>query len=298
MEALKHDPKESPLSIAWKNRSVNFMKAYQEQDVQKMLENCSANGTVSFLPLGDEGKGKIQEKGKAIWSALIDSFPTIDNTINSVVTENGSVKCNVTIRGRQEKPFGGLDSKGLSFEEDHIFIFKMDDSGHIDDITINWNHTNFVKQLAYDKPDAKELNRTYTGNLDDNERRQQLHQLAKSYVIDGLGAGNFNTIPYHENIELRAPIHPMGSQQAMNGRDFIKENWWAPLPELVAGTDLLDTYVNENLTKVTVEFFCHIKNPPCTLRIVDRFTVDENGKITSQENFFDPRDITNSGWRS
>ena len=129
------------------------------------------------------------------------------------------------------------------------------------------------------------------------EREQQLHDLAKSYVINGLGAGNFDEIPYHENIELRAPIHPMGSQQAMKGRDYIKENWWAPLPDLVAGTELLETYINKNLTKVTAEFFCLIKEPACTLRIVDRFTVDEDGKITSQENFFDPRDITSPGWR-
>jgi len=297
MEALKNNPKEQPLSISWKNRSIDFMKAYQEQDVQKMLKNCSENGTVSFLPLGDDGKGKIQEKGKALWSALIGSFPSIDNTINSVVTENGKVKCDVTIHGKQEKEFGGLPSRGKSFEEDHIFIFKIDDDGFISDISINWNHTSFVSQLAYDKPNTEDLNRIYTGTLSDMERKEQLHDLAKAYVIDGLGAGNFEAISYHENVELRAPIHPMGSQQPMNGREFIKENWWAPLPGLVAGTDILDTYVNDKLTKVTAEFFCHIKKPACTLRIVDRFEVDSDGKITSQENFFDPRDITNSGWR-
>lgn len=262
-----------------------------------MLANCSDNGEVSFLPLGNDGKGKIQVKGKAIWSALIDCFPTIDNTLNSVVTENGKVKCDVTIRGKQEKPFGGLPSRGKSFEEDHIFIFKIDDEGNIDDITINWNHASFIAQLAYDKPNADDLRRRYSGSLSKEERKKQLRDLAKNYVTEGLGKGNFDVIPYHADIELRAPIHPLGSQQSMSGRDFIKENWWAPLPELVAGTDLLDTYVNENLTKVTAEFFCHIKEPACTLRIVDRFTVDENGKITAQENFFDPRDITSPGWR-
>ncbi|MFH6605060.1 nuclear transport factor 2 family protein [Maribacter algicola] len=134
--------------------------------------------------------------------------------------------------------------------------------------------------------------------MKNSERKQQLHELAKNYVINGLGAGNFDTIPYHDDIILRAPIHPMGSQQPMNGRDFIKENWWAPLPDLVAGTDLLETYTNENLSKVTAEFLCHIKDPACTLRIVDRFSVDKDGKITDQKNFFDPRDITSPGWRS
>jgi ketosteroid isomerase-like protein len=297
MEALKNNPQDRLLSISWKNRSVDFMKAYQEQDIKKMLDNCSENGTVSFLPLGEDGKGKIQETGKAIWSALIDSFPTIDNTINSVVTENRGVKCDVTIRGKQEKDFGELPSRGKSFEEDHIFIFKIDDDGFIDEISINWNHNNFIKQLTYDKPVTEDLNRTYMGDLSNTERKQQLHDLAKAYVLDGLGAGSFNSIPYHEDVELRAPIHPMGSRQLMIGRNFIKENWWAPLPGLVADTDLLDTYVNDKLTKVTAEFFCHTKEPACTLRIVDRFTVDDDGKITNQENYFDPRDITSPGWR-
>ncbi len=298
MEALKNNSQEQPLSISWKNRSVDFIRAYQEQDVQKMLENCSENGSVSFLPMGENGKGQIWETGKTIWSALIDSFPSLDNTINSVITENGKVKCDVTIRGTQEKDFGNLPSRGKSFEEDHIFIFKIDDAGFIDDITINWNHTSLVSQLSYDKPDKSNEKGTYSGPLSELERKRQLHEIAADYVINGLGGKSFEKIPYHENIKLRAPIHPMGSRGLMKGRDYIKENWWAPLPGLVAGTELIDTYINNNLTKVTAEFFCHIKEPTCTLRIVDRFEIDDNGKITNQENFFDPRDITNPNWRS
>ena len=134
--------------------------------------------------------------------------------------------------------------------------------------------------------------------MKDLSRKEQLHKIASDYVINGLGAKNFEAIPYHEDIELRAPIHPQGSHYAMNGRDFIKENWWAPLPDLVEGTELIDTYTNKDLSKVTAEFFCHIKNPSCTLRIVDRFSVNEVGQITNQENFFDPRDITSPGWNN
>jgi hypothetical protein len=32
------------------------------------------------------------------------------------------------------------------------------------------------------------------------------------------------------------------------------------------------------------------------LRVADRFNVNEQGKITEQENHFDPRDVTNPGW--
>ena len=83
----------------------------------------------------------------------------------------------------------------------------------------------------------------------------------------------------------------------MTGRDNLKETWWAPLPDLVSRVEVIDSYVNEELSAVTVEFLCHIEAMSCTLRIIDRFRVNGDGQITSQENFFDPRDVTNPGWK-
>ncbi len=131
-----------------------------------------------------------------------------------------------------------------------------------------------------------------------NDRTKKLHQIARSYVVDGLGAGNFDAIPYHESVSLRAPLNPGGSEVALNGRETLRSTWWKPLPDLVAGVELIDSFVNEDQSGVTVEFHCHIAQPSCTLRIIDRFEVDNDGKITSQENFFDPRNITNPGWNA
>ncbi|CAN5733295.1 hypothetical protein BH24ACI4_BH24ACI4_29300 [soil metagenome] len=41
-----------------------------------------------------------------------------------------------------------------------------------------------------------------------------------------------------------------------------------------------------------------ISDPPCTLRIIDRFTINAAGEIVEQENYFDPRDLTHPGWRT
>lgn len=129
-----------------------------------------------------------------------------------------------------------------------------------------------------------------------NQRAQQLHDLARHYVA-ALGSGDFDAIPYHDAVELRAPINPGGSEASMKGKNNLREKWWAPLPDLVSGVEVLDTYVNQDLSAVTVEFRCRIDALSSTLRIVDRFQVNADGKITSQENFFDPRDVTNPGWR-
>ena len=128
-------------------------------------------------------------------------------------------------------------------------------------------------------------------------RGDQLHDLARNYVLAGLGKGNFEAIPYSENVSLRAPLCPGGSGEPLAGRANLRQKWWAPLPQLVAGVEVIDTFVNRELTAVAVEFLCHIREPSCTLRIIDRFKVDQSGLIVEQENFFDPRDVTNPGWR-
>lgn len=130
-----------------------------------------------------------------------------------------------------------------------------------------------------------------------NSRAAELHRIAQSYALDGLGKGNFEAIPYASNVTLRAPLCPGGSSAPLSGRATLREKWWAPLPHLVKEVELIDTYVNTDLTAVTVEFLCHIAEPACTLRVIDRFKVNQTGEITDQENFFDPREITNPGWR-
>ena len=122
-------------------------------------------------------------------------------------------------------------------------------------------------------------------------RTALLHEIARDYVIKGLGAKNFDVIPYDENVSLRAPLTAGGVWQPIIGRENIRNEWWAPLPSLIGKTTFIESFVNENETAVAVEFHCEILNPSCILRIVDCFIVNEEGKITEQENFFDPRSV-------
>ena len=124
-------------------------------------------------------------------------------------------------------------------------------------------------------------------------RSRLLHQVASNYVVNGLGGKNFDAIPYHKDVVLRAPLCPGGSNTPLKGKENLRSQWWAPLPSLLKGVDIIDSYVNSEETAVTVEFHCHILQPACTLRVIDRFIVNDEGEIIDQENFFDPRDVTN-----
>jgi len=99
--------------------------------------------------LGDAGKGKIGELGKAVWSSLIDCFPDIDNTLDATIAEAGDIiRCQVVISGTQTKDFADIPNKGFRFESDHIFIFHLNDKNRIDEIRISWNHADLKKQLG------------------------------------------------------------------------------------------------------------------------------------------------------
>ena len=124
-------------------------------------------------------------------------------------------------------------------------------------------------------------------------KTEMLQQVAANYVTRGLGEKNFDNIPYHDEVTLRAPLCPGGSAAPLQGKENLRQQWWAPLPSLLGKVTLIDTYVNEASSSVAVEFHCEIIQPACTLRIIDRFKVDEDGQITEQENFFDPRAVTN-----
>jgi hypothetical protein len=129
------------------------------------------------------------------------------------------------------------------------------------------------------------------------DKASLLHNVARTYVLKGLGEKNFDAIPYAEDVELRAPLCAGGSQNPLKGKENIRQQWWEPLPSLVGKVTLVDTYINADKTSVAVEFYLDIISPACTLRVMDRFTVNEEGEIIEQENFFDPRDVTNPGWR-
>lgn len=135
--------------LSLKNACVEFMFAYQQKNIEKMLSFCDPDGIIEFLPLGAAGIGTIGTLGKGIWTALTDSFPDIDNTLDAAVAENAnSVRCQVVIRGTQAKDFADIENKGKHFDSDHIFVFRFDSDNRIEHISVSWDHNDFKTQLG------------------------------------------------------------------------------------------------------------------------------------------------------
>jgi hypothetical protein len=130
-----------------------------------------------------------------------------------------------------------------------------------------------------------------------NARRDQIRDAALAY-FDGLREKDFDRIPYAEQVELRAPLAPGGVEQPLVGRERVRAEWWAPLPGLLGRVEVVDLYYNDSLTGVVGEATMEVLlDPPVWLRVADRFIVGADGRIEQQVNHFDPRDVTNPGWK-
>ncbi len=133
------------------------------------------------------------------------------------------------------------------------------------------------------------------------QRRVRLRAAADGY-FEGLRKKDFSVIPYDDHVTLRAPLAPGGVNRPLAGRETLRTQWWQALEPALEGVEItvFDHYISESLTGIIVEAEIKINavSPPATLRVADRFTVNDEGKIVEQENHFDPRDVTNPGWQN
>ncbi|SEJ77328.1 SnoaL-like polyketide cyclase [Cyclobacterium xiamenense] len=150
MKATTKTSKANQEILVKKGICTDFFSAYQDMEADRMLGLCRPDGKVSFIPLGSGFSGKIKEVGMGVWSALMDSFPDLDNTVIDQqynMAEN-EVTCTVEIFGTQEKDFAGLPSQGKFFVSEHIFIFRFNEQNKIEEIKVFWDHEHFVEQLC------------------------------------------------------------------------------------------------------------------------------------------------------
>jgi len=138
---------ETSTDLTRKGTCIEFFSAYQDQDIDRMAGLFTSDATVDFKPLGEGGKGQVNGLGRGLWAALMESFPDIDNTIDTFDVDGSKIICHVVIFGTQAKEFAGIPSKGLKFENDHIFVFEFNEDDKATSISVDWNYESFVKQL-------------------------------------------------------------------------------------------------------------------------------------------------------
>jgi hypothetical protein len=121
----------------------------------------------------------------------------------------------------------------------------------------------------------------------DEARRAQLKSISETYFA-GLAKRDVSSVPWHDDIVLRSPLAPEGLEVPLRGKSAVIQ-WFESLYPVLGETRVIEHYFNGSLTVIATRADVGITEPPCFLRVVDRFTVNASGQITEQENHYDPR---------
>ena len=119
------------------------------------------------------------------------------------------------------------------------------------------------------------------------DRKAQLITAATAY-FEGLARKEFVSVPWAETIVFRGPLAPGGAEAPITGREAVLAFFSALGPNL-GEVRIVGHFLNEDLTAIITKADVGIRQPACVLRVADLFEIDSEGRITAQENHYDPR---------
>jgi steroid delta-isomerase-like uncharacterized protein len=126
----------------------SFFTAYNAHQVDKMVSELSEDARLRYVPMGSEGEGQARKLGKTIWSGIIDAFPDLHVTVESLFGDEQHATAEVVIGGTQRKDFMQIPSQGKHYELPHAFLLEINDRGQISAITAYWDNASFFAQLG------------------------------------------------------------------------------------------------------------------------------------------------------
>jgi steroid delta-isomerase-like uncharacterized protein len=133
-----------------------FFDAYRARDIEAMVGACGEGADFHYVPFEMWGKqrvlrgdGKVRSIGKVLWTGLVESFPDLSNEVTSIYADDaGNVAAEVTLRGTQAKVWGTIDSRGRAFVVPHLFRFRVDNEGLIQEVSAYWDGAEMHRQLG------------------------------------------------------------------------------------------------------------------------------------------------------
>jgi hypothetical protein len=121
----------------------------------------------------------------------------------------------------------------------------------------------------------------------EKSRKNKMKAVAEAYFA-GLARKDVSNVPWASDVVLRSPLAPGGLDVPLRGRKAVAD-WFASLYPVLGKTKVIEHYFNDEMTVIATRADVGITTPPCAIRVIDRFTINEKGEITEQENHYDPR---------
>ena len=125
---------------------------------------------------------------------------------------------------------------------------------------------------------------------DSVQRQERLRSISEIY-FSGMAKKDMSDVPWAEDVILHSPLAPGGLDTPLVGASAVRE-FFESLYPVLGDIKVIEHYFNEDLSAIATRSDVGLTDPPCVLRVVDRFRVDPEGRIIEQENHYDPRPAT------
>ncbi len=137
-----------------KTVATSFFEAYKKHDLDTAVSYATPNATFRYIPLGENGIGKIYANEGITWkdiaTALITAFPDLSNDVKSITVDNeGNAIVRVFIHGTQENEILGIPSKGKYYNTEHLFVLKINNYNKIENIICFWDNWDWFQQIGF-----------------------------------------------------------------------------------------------------------------------------------------------------
>ncbi|WP_175780236.1 nuclear transport factor 2 family protein [Burkholderia anthina] len=125
-----------------------FFDRYRRHDLDGMLALFSPDAALDYVPIAVAGPAAVQ--GKAVWAALLDAFPDLDNAIDALHVDDAGrhATAEVTLGGTQARAFAGIQNRGRAFSLRHAFVFEFDADGRIARLAAYWDNVRLFEDLG------------------------------------------------------------------------------------------------------------------------------------------------------
>ena len=128
---------------------------------------------------------------------------------------------------------------------------------------------------------------------DSVRQRERLRTISETYFA-GMAKKDMSEVAWAEDVVLYSPLAPEGLATPLVGASSVRK-WFESLYPVLGEIKVIEHYFNEDFSAIASRSDVGLTDPPCVLRVVDRFRVNAEGMIIEQENHYDPRPAMGDG---
>lgn len=126
----------------------NFLAAYSDHDIDRMMDMCAENLRFRYVPQGAEGTGG-RDTARRAWSMFVDAIPDFHVEVDRILAAGDFAVAETRQGGELAKDIPPMKANGRSTHPPHVYILRFDQDGKIAEVTCYWDQDGIYADLGH-----------------------------------------------------------------------------------------------------------------------------------------------------